>query len=124
MNKLHKKVFIALIILLVFGILVVFVFDVSCIFKSIFHIACPGCGLTRGFRALFRLDIKEAVSYNILTIPIFLFLIITSIIFIVDLISKKNLLEKYFNFFTNKLIVLIIVFISIIAMILNNIHGI
>lgn len=114
----------SLIILLVSGILVVFVFDIKCIFKKIFHIACPGCGLTRGFRSLLRLDIKEAIYYNILTIPIFLFLLITSLVFIIDLIKNKNYLEKYLLFFTKKYVLIIIIIITIITMIINNIHGI
>ena len=43
-----------LIILLAFGVLVVFVFDINCLFKTIFDFPCPGCGLTRGFRQLFQ----------------------------------------------------------------------
>ncbi len=34
-------------------------------------LACPGCGLTRGFHALFHGDIVTALDYNAL-IPVFL----------------------------------------------------
>lgn len=90
MNKDNKKVLLFLLILLVFGILVVFVFDVNCMFKSIIGIPCPGCGLTRGFRALFHGNIIEAEKYNILTIPIFIFLIVLGILMLIDIIKKTN----------------------------------
>ena len=124
MNSFHKKVLILFLILLVFGILVVFLFDVHCVFKTLFHISCPGCGLTRGFRALFSLNLKDAVYYNILTIPIFLFLISVVIVFLIDLIKKKNYLQKYFNFFTNKYVIIIIIVLLIVTMTINNIRGI
>lgn len=46
--------------------------------------ACPGCGLTRGFHALFRGDLVTAVDYNAL-IP--LFTIIFGLIFITMLLT-------------------------------------
>lgn len=122
MNNLHKKILLLILILLVFGILVVFVFDANCIFKKIFNIACPGCGLTRGFRALFNLDIKAAIYYNILTIPIFISLSLLVIIFIIDLIKKKNYINSYLKFFTKYYYVIII--LLVITMIINNIHHI
>ena len=41
-----------------------------CPLYSMTGIACPGCGLTRGFHALFHGDILTALDYNAL-IPIF-----------------------------------------------------
>ena len=41
-----------------------------CPLYSITGLACPGCGLTRGFHALFHGDIVTALDYNAL-IPIF-----------------------------------------------------
>lgn len=124
MTKFSDKKFILLIflILLVFGVLVVFVFDVDCLFKSIFGISCPGCGLTRGFRALFRGDIVSAFSYNILTIPIFLFLVILVILFIIDILSNRDFTSKYLLFFTKYYYILII--LVIISFIVNNVKGI
>lgn len=124
MNSFHKKVLILFLILLVFGILVVFVFDAHCIIKHTIGIACPGCGLTRGFRALISLNIKDAIYYNILTIPIFIFLVSVVIIYFIDIIKKKNYLEKYFKFFTKKYVIIIIIVLIIITMVINNIHGI
>ncbi len=109
-------------VLLVFGILVVFVFDINCLFKTIFNIPCPGCGLTRGFRALFKGNFIEAFNYNILTIPIFIFLIICTFLFVFDLIKKTNFLEKYLSFFTKYYF--IIIFLITISFIVNIIKGV
>lgn len=111
MNKENKQILLLLLILLVFGILVVFVFDINCIFKSIIGIPCPGCGLTRGFRALFHGNILEAEKYNLLTIPIFIFLVVTGILMLLDIIKKTNktsiLLKRISNHY--KLLIIIVI---------------
>lgn len=109
-------------ILLVFGILVVFVFDVNCLFKSIFSIPCPGCGLTRGFRSLFEGDIFEAINYNILTIPIFLFLVGLVILFFIDIFKKTVYMERYLSFFGRHYLILI--FMVFVSWVVNIIKGI
>ena len=43
-----------------------------CPFLSLTGIACPGCGLTRGFHAGFHGDILGALDFNLL-LPFFLF---------------------------------------------------
>ena len=39
-----------------------------CIFKRFLGIRCPGCGLTRSFKAIINLDFLTAFKYNILGI--------------------------------------------------------
>ena len=112
MTKEQKLVLLMLIILLAFGVLVVFVFDVNCLFKTIFDFPCPGCGLTRGFEELFRGNVIEASKYNILTVPIFLFLSLLSILFIIDLIKKTNYMKKYLFIF-KKYYILVMIFVLI-----------
>ena len=65
-----KKRIINLIILLS-GTLFIFIIvtgkvNVECLFKKIFHISCPGCGLTRSFRSILNLDFINAFKYKIL----------------------------------------------------------
>ena len=45
-----------------------------CPLYSLTGFACPGCGLTRGFHALFHGDILTALDYNVL-LPVFALLI-------------------------------------------------
>ena len=44
----------------------------ACPFHAMTGLNCPGCGLTRGFHALFRGDVFGALHYNLL-IPFFAF---------------------------------------------------
>ncbi len=51
----------------------------KCPFKLIFGVGCPGCGLTRAFVSLLKLDIKSAFNYHPLfpvVIAVFLYLLI------------------------------------------------
>ncbi len=37
-----------------------------CIFKLVFKIPCMGCGMTRAYKALLRLDFLQAIEYHCL----------------------------------------------------------
>lgn len=37
---------------------------ITCLFQHILHIPCPGCGMTRAFLSLLRLDFAAAWHYN------------------------------------------------------------
>jgi len=53
---------------------------IPCIFKLLFHITCPGCGLTHAFIDLLQLDIVGAWNHNsliFLVIPLGSFLILS-----------------------------------------------
>ncbi len=49
--------------------------------------ACSGCGLTRGFHALFHGDVMTAVSYNAL-IPIYVFMFGYFIIYLSSIVIR------------------------------------
>lgn len=84
-----------------------------CPFYRLFKIPCPGCGLTRGFLALLKLDILKSLSYNVLCIPI---LVIFGIYLLFIIFNKEKILMNWLNKYKVLLIVvcllvLIIVFI-------------
>ena len=65
-----------------------------CLFKNIFGVPCPGCGLTRGFIAILHLNFKEATRHHILSVPIFWGTVMYSGLSISDILLDRNDLEK------------------------------
>ncbi len=116
------------ILILLFGLLFVSIvisgtINFECIFKKLFNISCPGCGLTRSFRALLRLDIITSFKYNIFG-PILFIIIIIGIIFLIkDIIKNEDKTIKYTYKILNKYYYIVIICL-IISMIINNIRGI
>lgn len=116
------------ILLLIFGIsflLVVVsgIIDVKCMIRSLFDINCPGCGLTRAFRAILNLDFYSAFNYNILSIPLFIVVIVIFIGMIIDIIKNDNKTILFIDNFLRKYYVSIIILV-IVTMIINNVNGI
>lgn len=116
------------ILLLIFGISFVVIvisgiIDFTCIFKNLFGICCPGCGLTRSFIAILQLDFYSAFNYNILGIPLFIFGIVTCISLIIDIINNNNRTINFILRFFKKYYIHVISLVTI-TMIINNIRGI
>lgn len=40
-------------------------YDITCVFIEVFGIPCPGCGMTRAFLSLLKLDFYHAFKYNV-----------------------------------------------------------
>ena len=94
-NKSLLKIFLLTIEIFFYYWLFIYGYKGACIIKSHLGVNCPGCGLTRAFKAIFRLDFLEALNYNILSIPLFMFLIIFNLILAYDIFFKK---DKLFEF--------------------------
>ena len=99
-------------------ILIIKVLDLikfKCFYRYILGIYCAGCGSTRMFKSILKLDMYQAFRYNplmfILTILGFIYLIINMILYI----KHKKLIKLTLKH------ILIIVFILLIYMILRNI---
>jgi hypothetical protein len=43
-----------------------------CHLKRVFHVPCPGCGLTRSFIAMGHFNLLAAAGYNVVGIPLFI----------------------------------------------------
>ena len=64
-----KKTGIVLAIGIVYAVFVSFSgWGIPCVFNLITDLKCPGCGISRMFLALFRLDVVAAARYNLLVL--------------------------------------------------------
>ena len=106
-----RLLYIFIIILEIVFYFVIINIDIPCIFKLIFKIPCPACGLTHAFLSLFNLDIIGAVKYNILIIPIFIFILLINYYLIQDIVLNKNntifFINKVFKYY--KIIILLLI---------------
>lgn len=91
-----------------------------CPIKNVFHVSCPGCGLTSGFIAILKLDFVAAFYHNVLSIPIFIGIIIYAILCITDIIFDKNNLEKIETFCLKKTVIAFLIIVFIASIIINN----
>ncbi|MBO5182799.1 MAG: DUF2752 domain-containing protein [Bacilli bacterium] len=107
-NKLYIFIFFIIIIFLV-----LIYCHIPCFFKLLFKLPCPGCGLTRAFLEIFKLNITKAFYYNILSIPLFIFLLYMFTLLINDIINKSNNTFKKINTILAKHRKLIIVLLII-----------
>lgn len=78
-----------------------------CLFLNVFSINCLGCGLTRAFFNIFRLNILKAISYNPLILIVFPLILIIYLndsyvilkrFVLKDDFKAESILEKIFNF--------------------------
>ena len=51
-------------------ILLIWLLDIGCPFRYLFHIPCPTCGCTRALTALCRLDLPAYFSYQPFSLPL------------------------------------------------------
>ncbi len=95
----------------------------DCIFKNIFSISCPACGLTRSIKSLLKLNIITSFKYNIFGPILFILFVIFVIFMIRDIIKNEDKTIKYSYKLLGKYYYIVIICL-IISMIINNIRGI
>lgn len=78
---------------------IIFLFNPTCLFKRLFNISCPACGMTRAFFYLLNGDVISAFEMNILSIPLFLLILIYIFLYILKLIFKKDYIYRYYDYF-------------------------
>lgn len=98
-----KKNIVIIISIVIYFIVTKIIFGYSCIFRILFHIECPGCGLTRAFKSLLKGDISKAMHYNYSII----FWLIFIIIFIIDRYIKPLKINVLVLFIITVLVTLI-----------------
>lgn len=96
-------------------------FSVSvCLVKNIFGVNCPGCGLTRGFISVLRLDFKSAFSYHVLAVPLFFGIFLYCFFCIVDVAFHKAYVVKIEKQMAKWYMYIVYSIILIVAGILNS----
>ena len=112
-------------IIMISGIILLFIilfFKPVCLFKDIFHIPCPLCGMTRGIQSLINFDIISSFKYNLLSIPIFITIIMFYILYFISLLFKTNYINCYYNLFV--IHYKTIIYILLINWVINILRGI
>lgn len=79
MNNYEFKRNIISCLLIITMAVIMYFFNIKCPFKLIFKIPCPGCGITRAYICVLRLEFKKAFEFNHVfwAVPILFFLLIT-----------------------------------------------
>lgn len=68
-----KKEYLILTVILIFFFILFLSQNLTCIFYDITGLYCPGCGITRMFLALSKLEFYQAFRYNSLVFCLLLF---------------------------------------------------
>ncbi|RYZ47850.1 MAG: DUF2752 domain-containing protein [Sphingobacteriales bacterium] len=70
----------------------------GCLFRNVTGIPCPACGITRALLCLMQGEVKQALYTNPLAFAAALFLIITPLWCIADLLLRRvSLAKQYFR---------------------------
>ncbi len=117
MNRLKNGLILS--ILIIFFSLVI-VMPVTCLFKTVTGISCPACGMTRAFFALLHFDLLTACYQNLLSIPIFIFLVLSVIMLLKDFFQNRFSYIPHLLYFLENYSFFIILLL-IISFIFNNI---
>ena len=121
MNKIlkeHLTIFIILTLYFIFHLITDFY--IPCPIHKIFHVYCPGCGVSRMLVSILKLDFVKAFNYNKLLFILFPFALFLYIEFIYSVIKKKEPLYKKID---NKVWYILIVILIIYAVLRNIIPG-
>lgn len=111
---------ILVIIYVVYYVFTVYNLALNCVFRKYFGIQCPACGMTRAFKSILSFNFKEAIKYNILSIPLIIIVFYFIIKLIMDLLTGKNYFVSGLKNFLNNYYIIIIAAL-IISFIYNNI---
>mgnify|MGYP004571777181 FL=1 len=118
----NKKIIIILSCGITFlGLFVFLGFRWYCPFKSITNIPCPGCGMTRAFIALLHFEFMKALYYNFLSYFIIIVIILSYILYFIDLFRSGNILTHFYKIMLKyKVIIFVLIFIAWIVNIYHN----
>ena len=115
----NRKKLIMILFILGITLLIIKLMSVPCFIKTVTGISCPTCGMTRAFNAILNLNFKDACYNNLLSIPLFIFLVYFIIMMIIDIIRNDfNYITRLLEFLKHYYI--LIVLLLFISFIFNN----
>lgn len=119
MNNRMKNI--CILAVLTLFLLVIEMIPVTCLFLQVTGIYCPTCGMTRAFHSILAFDIINAFHYNILSIPLFIFIVVSSLILVYEIfINQFRYIPKLLEVLSNKFVITVIFIFLLISFILNN----
>ena len=92
-----------------------------CPMQNIFGVDCFGCGLTRGFIAVLSFDLKGAVHYHVLSIPLFIGILVYALLCCTDILFDRNDLERLEAFLGRKYMFAVYVVVLAFSVYINKI---
>lgn len=103
-------------------LLVIEMIPVTCLFLQVTGIYCPTCGMTRAFHSILAFDFISAFHYNILSIPLFIFIAVSFMILVYEIVTNQfRYIPKLLEILSNKFVLIIIFLFMIISFIINNV---
>lgn len=87
MNTQKKRIL--CIVVMLFSVMIIYYFDIGCLFYKVFGIPCAGCGMTRAFIAALHLDFQSAFKFHPL---VFITPFMTGVFIFSDRFEKKHLI--------------------------------
>jgi hypothetical protein len=122
-KKSRKLIFICASAVLCFLWAVIFRLPTFCVWKLIFGIPCPGCGLTRAFMRLARFRFVEAAASNILLIPLLAFGSAGVVCLFAERFFHVRWWTKYNSLLASKFVVVIAVILAFSSLSYNILVG-
>ena len=114
---LNKHLNLIITVLGIINLIIVFIFEIPCPWKTNFNINCAGCGATRMFKSLIKLNVYQAFRFN----PFMFCLLIIIIIYLIYMFICKVKKINYYKLRSRDWIVLLI--LVILFTLLRNIKG-
>lgn len=116
MNRLKNGL---ILVVLISFLCFVAIIPVKCVFQTFTGIYCPACGMTRAFISILNFDFLGACYYNLLSIPLFIFLGFSLFMLIKDFVQNRfSYIPSLLSFFEKN--VILILTLLIISFVFNN----
>jgi len=96
----------------------------QCPVKLLFHIPCPGCGMSRAFIAILQLRLVDAFNLNILSIPLFIGLAIVGTLLVLDVALSTDYSDRILYFKLSKVHYVILFGLTLLSWTMNIIRGV